>query len=147
VEQFFLEYGLHGLFGLSFVAASFFPAASEAGLAALILAGGEPMLCVAVATAGNTLGAVTTWALGRWGSEAFLARLLRLSAQDRDRAKRIFGRYGPWSLFLAWVPVIGDPLCAIAGLLGLPLTAFLPPVLLGKLARYAALAYLVSGPN
>jgi membrane protein YqaA with SNARE-associated domain len=147
MEQFFLDYGLIGLFGLAFLAATVFPVASEAGLAALILAGLDPASCVTVATAGNTLGAVTTWGVGRWGSEAFLSRLLRLSAADRERARRIFARYGVWSLFLAWAPIIGDPLCAVSGLFGLPLRRFLPPVLLGKWARYAGLAYLISGPT
>jgi membrane protein YqaA with SNARE-associated domain len=147
MEQFFLDYGLFGLFVLAFLAATVFPVASEAGLAALILAGLDPVNCVAVATAGNTLGAVTTWGVGRWGSEAFLSRLLRLSPADRERARRIFDRYGAWSLLLAWAPIIGDPLCAVSGLFGLSLRRFLPPVLLGKWARYAGLAYLMIGPT
>jgi len=144
MEDLLLQYGLYGLFALSFLAATVFPVASEAGLVALILAGVDPMACVATATVGNTLGAVTTWGVGRWGSEVFLARLLRLSVSDRERARVIFARYGTWSLLLAWAPVIGDPLCAVAGLFGLPLSRFILPVLAGKLARYAALAYLFS---
>jgi len=139
-----LQYGLYGLFALSFLAATIFPVASEAGLVALILAGGDPVACVATATLGNTLGAMTTWAVGRWGSNVFLSRLLGLSEAQRERAEGIFARYGVWSLLLAWAPVIGDPLCAVAGLFGLPLGRFLPPVFLGKLARYAGLAYLLS---
>lgn len=144
MEDLLLQYGLYGLFALSFLAATVFPVASEAGLVALILAGVDPMACVATATVGNTMGAVTTWGVGRWGSEVFLARLLRLSVSDRERARVIFARYGTWSLLLAWAPVIGDPLCAVAGLFGLPLSRFILPVLTGKLARYAALAYLLS---
>ena len=144
MEDLLLQYGLYGLFALSFLAATVFPVASEAGLVALILAGVDPMACVATATVGNTMGAVTTWGVGRWGSEVFLARLLRLSVSDRERARVIFARYGTWSLLLAWAPVIGDPLCAVAGLFGLPLSRFILPVLAGKLARYAALAYLFS---
>jgi membrane protein YqaA with SNARE-associated domain len=144
MEDLLLQYGLYGLFVLSFLAATVFPVASEAGLAALLLAGVDPVACVATATVGNTLGAVTTWGVGRWGSEAFLARLLRLSVAERERARIIFSRYGAWSLLLAWAPVIGDPLCAVAGLFGLPLSRFILPVLTGKLARYAALAYLLS---
>ena len=144
MEELLLQYGLHGLFILSFLAATVFPVASEAGLVALILAGADPVACVTVATLGNTLGAVTTWAVGRWGSQAFLARMLRLSDAERERARAIFARYGAWSLLLAWAPVIGDPLCVVAGLFGLPLSRFIAPVLLGKLARYAGLAYLVN---
>lgn len=144
MQDLLLQYGLYGLFALSFLAATVFPVASEAGLAALILAGADPLACVVTATVGNTLGAMTTWAVGRWGSDVFLSRLLGLSDSKREGAERIFARYGSWSLFLAWAPVIGDPLCAVAGLFGLPLGRFVPPVLLGKLARYAGLAYLFS---
>lgn len=144
MEELLLGYGLYGLFVLSFLAATFLPVVSEAALGGLILAGFDPYACVAVATVGNTLGAVATWGVGRWGSEPFLTRLLGLSARQRERALRIFARYGPWSLLLAWTPILGDPLCAVAGLFGLSLWRFIPPVALGKLARYAGLAYLLS---
>jgi len=143
MEELLLEYGLFGLFILSFLAATFLPVVSEAALAGLILAGADPYASVAVATLGNTLGAMATWGMGRWGSEAFLTRMLGLSAVQRERAVRIFARYGSWSLLLAWTPILGDPLCAVAGLFGLPMSRFIPPVLLGKLARYAGLAYLL----
>jgi membrane protein YqaA with SNARE-associated domain len=144
MEQLLLSHGLFGLFVLSFLAATVFPVASEAGLAALILAGVDPVACVLSATAGNTLGAVTTWALGGLGSETLLRRVLRMSDARQQNARRLFARYGSWSLLLAWAPVIGDPLCVVAGLFGLPLARFILPVLLGKLARYAGLAYLLS---
>ena len=143
MEELLLEYGLFGLFVLSFLAATFLPVVSEAALAGLILAGADPYACVTAATLGNTLGAMATWGMGRWGSEAFLTRMLGLSAAQRERAMRIFARYGSWSLLLAWTPILGDPLCAVAGLFGLPMSRFIPPVLLGKLARYAGLAYLL----
>ncbi len=144
MEELLLGYGLYGLFVLSFLAATFLPVVSEAALGGLILAGLDPYACVAVATVGNTLGAVATWGVGRWGSEPFLTRLLGLSAAQRERAVRVFARYGSWSLLLAWTPILGDPLCAVAGLFGLSLRRFIPPVALGKLARYAGLAYLLS---
>ncbi len=137
-----LAYGLHGLFVLAFLAATVLPVASEGAVVALVLAGISPLACVAVATLGNTLGAVTTWGLGRWGSETLLTRVLGLKEADRVRARALFDRHGAWSLLLAWAPIIGDPLCAVAGLFGLRLSRFLPPVVLGKLGRYAVLAWL-----
>jgi membrane protein YqaA with SNARE-associated domain len=142
MEALIAEYGLYGLFVLAFLAATVLPVASEGAVVGLVLTGVSPLACVGVATLGNTLGAVTTWGLGRWGSEALLARVLGLTAADRVRAKTLFGRYGVWSLLLAWTPIIGDPLCAVAGLFGLRLSRFLPPVLLGKFGRYAVLAWL-----
>lgn len=147
MDQLFLDYGLYGLLLVSFLAATVLPVASEAVLAALVLAGADPVSCVLVATIGNTVGAVTTWGLGRWGSDGFLLRLLRLSSRDKDRAKRLFSRYGSWSLLLAWAPVVGDPLCLVAGLFGLPLPRFLPPVMVGKFARYAVIAFFLAGPT
>lgn len=144
MEQLLLDHGLAGLFVLSFLAATVFPVASEAGLAALILAGLDPVSCVLAATAGNTFGSVVTWALGGLGSATFLARVLRMSDARQHHARSLFARYGSWSLLLAWAPVVGDPLCLVAGLFRLPLTRFIPPVLLGKFVRYAGLAYLLS---
>lgn len=137
-----MAWGLPGLFLLSFVAATVFPVASEAGLAAAVLSGLDPLACVSMATLGNTAGAVTTWALGRWGSRSLLHRLLRMDETDRERAERMFSRYGSWSLLLAWAPVIGDPLCLIAGLFNLSLPRFLPPVFIGKLVRYGVIAWM-----
>lgn len=142
MEALFMAYGLHGLFVLAFLAATVLPVASEGAVVALVLAGVSPWACVIVATVGNTLGAMTTWGLGRWGSEALLVRVLGLQEAKRVRARALFDRYGAWSLLLAWAPIIGDPLCAVAGLFGLRLSRFLPPVLAGKLARYAVLAWL-----
>lgn len=139
-----LSYGLGGLFALSFLASTILPVASEAGLVALLLAGLDPLACVGVATVGNTLGAVTTWGLGRWGGDTFLARLLRMDEREKQRARRLFSRYGAWSLLLSWAPVVGDPLCLVAGLFDLSLYRFVPPVIAGKLARYAAIAWLMA---
>lgn len=141
--EFLLHYGLFGLFLLSFPAATVFPVPSEAGLIALLSAGADPTTCVLIAGTGNILGSVTTWAIGQWGGKSFAARLLRLSPTEQERARRIFARYGSWSLLPAWMPVIGDPLCLTAGLFGLPLIRFLPPAAAGKLARYTALAVLL----
>ncbi len=143
--EFLQPFGLAGLFVLSFLGATVLPVASEPAFVAVLLAGADPVTCTISATVGNTLGAVTTWGIGRWGSVPVQDKILRMNAQERERADRFFAKYGVWSLFLSWAPIIGDPLCAVAGLFDLPLIRFLPPVLLGKLARYMALAYLTAG--
>lgn len=142
VEQLVLEYGLGGLFVVSFLAATFLPVVSEVALVGLLLGGLDPWRVVLAATAGNTLGSVATWGMGRWCSDAFLTKVLRLGPATRDRAKRVYARFGPWSLLLAWTPFLGDPLCAVAGLLGMPLRQFVAPVLLGKFGRYVLLAFV-----
>ncbi|OCW58167.1 YqaA family protein [Hoeflea olei] len=129
------------LFLSAFLAATLIPAQSESVLAGLILAGGRPvLLLVAVASLGNILGSVLNWLIGR-GVERFRGRSwFPASPAQLDRAQRHYSRFGYWSLLLAWVPVIGDPLTLVAGILREPLWRFLLLVSLGKVARYAVLA-------
>ncbi len=135
--------GLPALFLLSFLASTLLPLGSEWLLVALLLQGEPALPAVAVATAGNTLGACTTWAIGLWGSSGLARRVLRLDEAARQKAERLYGRYGSWSLLLSWLPVVGDPLCLVGGLLRVPFPRFLLLVLAGKFARYAILALLV----
>lgn len=135
--------GLLALFGVSFLASTVLPLGSEWLLVTVLLRSTEPWLPVAVATLGNSLGALTTYLLGRWGGTWFIAKILRLSAAERQRAEGWFHRYGSWSLLLTWVPVIGDPLCLAAGGLRTALGRFLLLMVAGKLARYAVVAWLV----
>ena len=131
------------LFALSFTAATLLPLGSEWLLAALLLKGGDPLLLVAIATLGNLLGAVSTWLVGRYGGDFLIRRCLRIDAETQGRAEERYARYGIWSLLLAWMPLIGDPLCLIAGIFRVRLTLFIPLVGAGKLGRYLLLAWAV----
>lgn len=135
-----------GLFSLAFAAATVLPAQSEAALAALLLTGGySPAALVAVASAGNILGAAVNWLLGR-GIERFRDRpWFPANPSALDRATRWYGRYGRWSLLLSWVPFAGDPLTVVAGILREPLWSFLLLVGIGKALRYVVLAVLTLG--
>ena len=75
------------------------------------------MLLVAVATAGNVLGSVVNWALGRFFAHFADRPWFPVSAAAFERATAWYGRFGVWSLLLAWLPVIGDPLTVAAGVL------------------------------
>ncbi len=136
-----VDWGLPALLGLSFLAATILPIASEWLLVALIINQVHPGTAVGVATLGNTLGAVTTWALGMWGGPYIVQRLLKIDALTRRRAECWYDRWGSWSLLLAWAPVVGDPLCFVGGVMKVPLMRFTLLVALGKAARYAALAW------
>jgi len=142
MEQFLLSHGYAALFGLSFLASTIVPVASEWLLVAMLLNHGDPFAAVAVATIGNTLGAVTTWAIGTFGGPFLIRRVLRIDAAAEAAAARFYGRYGVWSLLLSWLPVIGDPLCLAGGVLGVGLGRFTLLVFTGKLLRYAAVAWL-----
>lgn len=129
------------LFLASLLAATLIPAQSESVLAGLILAGGQPVaVLVAVASLGNILGSVLNWLIGR-GVEKFRdRRWFPASQKQLDRAQRHYQRFGYWSLLLAWVPVIGDPLTLVAGIMREPLWRFLLLVSIGKTGRYIVLA-------
>lgn len=145
MEEFLLHNGLPALFVLSFLAATVIPLGSEWLLIGLILQSVDPGRAVAVATFGNYLGACTTYGIGLWGSTFMLQRVLRVDAQQAERAAVLFNRYGSWSLLLSWVPVIGDPLCLVAGSLRFNFILFSGLVLIGKFARYTFIALLAAG--
>lgn len=134
-----------GLFLTAFAAATLLPAQSEAALA-LAVAGGYPAVAVvAVASLGNVLGSVANWLLGRYLTRFRDRRWFPLRARDLERAEAWYRRFGRWSLLLSWVPIIGDPLTVVAGVLREPLPVFLLLVGLAKAGRYIIVAAAVHG--
>ncbi len=129
------------LFITSFLAATILPLSSEVVLLSLLTASSEPwMVLIAIASAGNILGSVTNWFVGRGLSLARTHTRFPVNRDRLDRAENWYRRWGYWSLLLSWVPVIGDPLTVIAGFLREPLWIFLLLVSTAKVARYAAIA-------
>jgi len=125
---------LWGLAVSSFLAATILPGGSEVVLLYLFSQGGEsPWVLVALASLANTLGSMTSWALGRW-----LPQNTNFEERHR-RALAWLRRRGAVALLMAWVPVLGDPLCLAAGWLRIRLLPALLFTALGKTARYAAL--------
>jgi membrane protein YqaA with SNARE-associated domain len=127
-----------GLFLSAFLAATVLPVSSEAVLVGLLATRtGDPLALFLVATAGNTLGSVANWLLGR-GIARFRERpWFPVSPQRYEAASRQFARYGVWSLLFAWLPVVGDALTLVAGALRVRLLPFVVLVAIGKAARYA----------
>lgn len=142
MEQFLASYGYPALFALSFLASTLIPLGSEWLLAMMLMNHHDPVITVAVATLGNTLGALTTWAIGIAGGPFLIRRVLRIGALAEESAKRFYLRYGVWSLLLSWLPFIGDPLCLAAGIFRVGFGRFSLLVFTGKLARYAVVAWL-----
>ena len=130
------------LFGSALLSSTLFPGGSEALLLYRLHQGADPLVSVLTATAGNVLGSLITYGMGRFGREA-----IRIRSEKTDRhiarAESWFKRFGRPSLLLAWLPVVGDPLCLVAGVLRVSVPVFLLLVTVGKLARYAALAWLM----
>lgn len=138
--------GYAGLFVAAFVAATLLPAQSELLLAAMIAAGRHDIaVLLIVATIGNVLGSIVNWAIGRFLSAHRDAKWFPVPAKALDRAQRWYGRWGLWTLLLSWVPIIGDPLTLVAGILRAPLLRFVAIVTLAKAARYGVVAAAVVG--
>lgn len=131
-----------GLFLSAFLSATLFPGQSEAMLVGLLVAGHPPGWLVAMASAGNILGSVCNWGIGR-GVERFRdRRWFPATPAMLERAQRWYGRYGKWSLLLSWAPVIGDPLTLVAGLMRERFAVFLLLVTVAKAGRYLVVAVL-----
>jgi membrane protein YqaA with SNARE-associated domain len=141
--EYFTELGHIGLFIAAFLAATILPLSSEIVLSALLLSGLSPTTLVIIATTGNVLGSLTNYALGYWGSSVVVKKWLRMSEDDFVRAEQRFIKYGMFSLLFAWVPIIGDPLTVIAGVLRVRLRWFFVLVTAGKLLRYVVISYMV----
>lgn len=143
MESWLLDNGYPALFLLSFLASTLVPLGSEWLLVVLLVNHFEPSFVVPVAALGNTLGAVTTYAIGVWGGPYLVRRVLRISQASQLRAERYFNRYGSWALLFSWLPLLGDPLCLASGVLKTGLWRFVLLVALGKTLRYLVVAQLV----
>ncbi|MER9067690.1 DedA family protein [Mesorhizobium sp. M0902] len=129
-----------GLFLAALLAATILPMQSEAVLVGLLLADYSPWPIIAVASVGNVLGSVINWLLGR-GIERFRSqRWFPMNQAQLERAQVWYRRYGKWSLLLSWLPVVGDPLAVVAGVLREPFRVFLLLVTAAKVGRYLVLA-------
>ena len=129
---------LWGLFISAFAAATLLPGGSEAVLAYLDHRGAHsPWVLLGVAAAGNALGGMTSWLIGR----ALPAR--RLERAKVELAASRVRRWGAPVLLLSWVPIIGDPLCVAAGWLRIRWWVALVFIAAGKTARYAAVLVLI----
>jgi len=140
--EYFSELGYFGMFVASFLAATILPLSSEVVLTALLVNGLSPVALVSVATTGNVLGSILNYALGYWVSIEVVKRWLKISEEEFVRAEQRFTKYGLVSLLFAWMPIIGDPITVVAGILRVRFLWFVILVTAGKLARYVVITYL-----
>ena len=129
------------LFLSAFAAATLLPAQSEALLVGLLLGGQHSAwLLLLVASAGNVLGSLLNWWLGGCVERFRQRRWFPVSDRRLEQARQFYRRYGRWSLLLSWVPVIGDPLTVVAGVMREPFPVLLLLVAIAKVGRYVVLA-------
>lgn len=131
------------LFAVAFLAATLLPFSSEVLLSGYVLAGYPVIGLWLAASAGNTLGSAVNWWLGRQLLHWQTHRWFPFKPDQLQRAQQAFNRYGRLSLLFAWVPVIGDPLTFVAGVMRVPFKLFIVLVAIGKAARYALVIYLL----
>jgi membrane protein YqaA with SNARE-associated domain len=131
-----------GLFAWSFLAATVLPLSSEAALVALVRVQEQIGLPVLIATAGNYLGACTSYWLGAKAAQTLGSR--QGSGRGYARAADLLRRYGSAALLLSWVPILGDALVALAGAVQMPFKSFSFWVILGKSGRYLAIAWIAA---
>ena len=141
------KFGLGTVFVVAFVSATLLPLGSEPAVFGLVKL--DPALfwpAIAVATAGNTLGGALTWWMG-YGAEKLYERVQHKPAEAR--VLKWLERFGAKACLLSWLPVVGDPLCGVAGWLRLPFWPCVFYMAIGKFARYltmtAALLWVLPG--
>jgi membrane protein YqaA with SNARE-associated domain len=134
------------LFVASFLSATLFPFQSEAVLFGMLAAEHyEGWLLILMASAGNVLGSIVNWFLGRSFSRFEDRRWFPVKRDQMAKAQAGYRRYGRWTLLLSWMPIIGDPLTIVAGVLREPLPVFILLVTLAKTGRYLAVGALSLG--
>lgn len=136
------DHGLLSLFLLSLCASTLIPIGSEWLLVALLLQGEDATAAVLVATIGNSLGGASSYLVGRLGSDWLAEKVLRITSSRRERSEALFEKYGSWSLFFSWLPIVGDPLCLVGGLLKIHFGRFSLLVVSGKGVRYLVVAQM-----
>jgi len=132
-----------GLFLSAFLAATVVPAYSEIMFVGLVSAGYDPLALWVWASVGNTLGSAVNWALGRYLLHFQQRRWFPFRQESLGGAQRWFQKYGIWSLLLAWMPIGGDALTFIAGIMRVRFVIFFLLTFIGKATRYAILLGLL----
>jgi len=132
------------LFAISFLAATILPFSSELSLAGLIATSDyDNLLLLIVASFGNILGSVLNWALGSYSRNLTTKKWFPFKETQIERSSKWFRKFGKWSLLFAWVPVVGDPLTLVAGILRVKFIDFIILVAIGKVSRYLIVFYLI----
>ena len=132
------------IFAISFLAATILPFSSELTLAGLIATSDyDNLLLLIAASFGNVLGSVVNWALGSYSRNLTTKKWFPFKETQIERSSKWFRKFGKWSLLFAWVPVLGDPLTLVAGILRVKFIDFIILVAIGKVSRYFVVFYLI----
>lgn len=137
----FVEWGYYGLFIASFLAATVVPFSSEVVFSAMVFGGLDAWKCVFVATAGNWMGGMTSYYVGRLGKVEWVEKFFRIKKEKIDNFMIKFHRYGDWFVFFSFVPFIGDIIAVAAGFFRGRWWVVAFAMLIGKFVRYILWMY------
>ena len=130
------------LFTVCFLVATIIPFGSEMYFATLLAMGNyNSLLLLIAASIGNILGSVFNWICGYYAAYFIQKKWFPINQNQIDKATKFFSKYGKWSLLLAWVPFIGDPLTFVAGTLRYSIIPFVVLVSIGKVGRYIVIYF------
>ena len=133
------------LFIISFLAATILPFSSELTLGGLMATSSyDNLFLLIIASLGNIFGSVVNWILGFYSRNLSKKKWFPFKNAQIEKSSKWFKRFGRWTLLFAWVPIIGDPLTLVAGLLRVKFIEFLILVIIGKVSRYLVIFYLLS---
>ena len=139
IIAFLMNWGYMGMALSAFLAASILPFSSEAVMVGLLAAGLDMWALVAWGTVGNVLGSLFNYGIGRLGKMEWIEKYLHTKPEDLDRARRFMGGRGAWMGLFSCIPVIGDVITIVLGLMRANFTIFIVSVTISKLARYVVL--------
>lgn len=135
------ELGYLGLFLSAFLAATILPVASEVVLLGMLGLGYDPILCLIIATIGNTLGAILNYFIGYIGHPNWLKKI-GVSLEQIDQWRERVQRYGIWLALFSWLPIVGDLIGVVLGFFRAPMLPSFAFFGIGKLLRYGAVILL-----
>lgn len=135
MESLIRGFGYVGLFVLAYLSATIIPFSAEFAVLGMVATDHSSVLIILVATAGSFLGALTNYYVGLKGGGFVLSRWIRVDQAKMDRAEKQFNRFGQYALFFSWLPLLGDALTVVAGVVQTDLRIFTFWVLLGRLVR------------
>lgn len=141
IIAFLTGYGYVGMFLAAFLAGSFFPFSSEAVMVGLMATGLDPWQLMVYGTAGNVLGSVFNYCVGRLGKLEWIEKYLHVSRSDLDKAERFMAGRGAWMGFFAFLPVLGSAITVALGFMRANIVISFVSITLGKIVRYLILIY------
>lgn len=136
-----IQFGPFGMFLAAFLAGSFFPFSSEAVMLALLAMGLNPWELMLYGTAGNVLGSVFNYCVGRLGKEEWFEKYLHVKPEHMERARRFMRGRGALMGFFAFIPILGSAITILLGLMRANIVVTFVSITAGKLIRYILLIY------